>query len=92
MIRISEKVSRKEKLARLDEIIDRLDIRGCLNTGEALFISKVIILFHGQLISVLKFTIQTYEAIFFPITLDNFICSGNKFMTRKNFMPMLVQF
>ncbi|KAH3883343.1 hypothetical protein DPMN_007298 [Dreissena polymorpha] len=33
MIRLPERLSREEKLRRLNEIVDILDIRKCLHTG-----------------------------------------------------------
>ena len=36
MIRIPENVPQKDKMARLNQIVDELDIRGCLQTGLSL--------------------------------------------------------
>ncbi|KAH3768600.1 hypothetical protein DPMN_169819 [Dreissena polymorpha] len=42
MIRLPERLSREEKLKRINEIVDILDIRKCLHTGLCLCIAHSV--------------------------------------------------
>ena len=42
MIRLPDTMKKSEKIERMNEVIDELDLRHCVNTGEAQILSLMI--------------------------------------------------